>query len=106
MPKTELTRPPTQAKGTEPNRNTSACTDSKEEEFDLNVTNTAKRISVSLSADTAQMLEYLAKTQGITQNEALRKAIATEGYFQKEIRAGSKVLLQKSDKEIREVVFR
>jgi hypothetical protein len=75
-------------------------------EFDLNASNTAKRISVSLSTDAAQMLEYLAKTQGITQNEALRKAIATEAYFQKEIRAGSKILLQKSDKEIREVVFR
>jgi hypothetical protein len=106
MPKTELTRPPNKAKGTEPNRNTSACADSREEDFDLNATNTAKRISVSLSADAAQMLEYLAKTQGITQNEALRKAIATEAYFHKEIRAGSKVLLQKSDKEIREVVFR
>lgn len=106
MPNTELTRPPNKTKGTKPNRNTSACADSVEEMIDLNATNTAKRISVSLSADAAQMLEYLAKTQGITQNEALRKAIATEAYFQKEIRAGSKVLLQKSNKEIREVVFR
>lgn len=66
----------------------------------------AKRISVSLSADAAQLLEYLAQTQGITQNEALRKAIATEAYFLREMKEGSKVLLQKPDKEVREVVFR
>ncbi len=65
-----------------------------------------KRMSVSLSDDAARMLEVLAKTQGITQNEALRKAIATEAYLQQEIKLGTKVLLQKSDKEIREVIFR
>jgi hypothetical protein len=65
-----------------------------------------KRMSVSLSGDTARMLETLAETQGITQNEVLRKAIATEAYLQQEIMQGSKVLLQRSDKEICEVVFR
>lgn len=69
-------------------------------------TTSVKRISVSLSADAAQLLEYLAQTQGITQNEALRKAIATEAYLLKEMKEGSKILLQKPDKEIREVVFR
>lgn len=71
-----------------------------------NATNVMKRMSVNLSGDAAQMLEFLAKTQGITQNEALRKAIATEAYLRQEMMQGSKVLLQKSDKEIREVVFR
>jgi hypothetical protein len=65
-----------------------------------------KRLSVSLSDDAANLLEFLAHSQGITQNEALRKAIATEAYLLKERMQGTKVLLQKSDKEIREVLFR
>jgi hypothetical protein len=68
-------------------------------------TNT-KRMSVSLSGDAARLLAYLAEAQGITQNEALRKAIATEAYLRQEIEQGAKVLLQKSNKDIREVVFR
>ncbi|MBD1844548.1 ribbon-helix-helix protein, CopG family [Cyanobacteria bacterium FACHB-63] len=65
-----------------------------------------KRMSISLPADIAEMLEVLTSHQGISQNEAIRKAIATEAYVYKERMQGSKVLLQKSDGEIREVVFR
>lgn len=65
-----------------------------------------KRMSISLSGDTAELLEFLAASQGISQNEAIRRAIATDVYFIKERQAGSKVLIQKPDKEIREVVFR
>jgi hypothetical protein len=65
-----------------------------------------KRMSISLSGDTAELLEFLAESQGISQNEAIRRAIATDVYFTKERQDGSKVLLQKPDKEIREVVFR
>ena len=69
-------------------------------------TSGVKRMSVSLSADAARMLEFIAQSQGISQNEALRKAIATEAYLLQEITQGSKVLLQKKNKEVREVVFR
>ncbi|NEQ35221.1 MAG: hypothetical protein F6K40_02415 [Okeania sp. SIO3I5] len=65
-----------------------------------------KRMSVTLPTDVAEMLEFLATSQGITQNEALRKAIATEAYFQKEIKQGSTVLIMNSDKSVKEVVFR
>jgi len=65
-----------------------------------------KRMSISLAGDAAQLLEFLSKSQGITQNEALRKAIATEAYIREEVMQGTKVLLQKPDGEIREVVFR
>lgn len=71
-----------------------------------NDSNVTKRMSVSFSGDVARMLEYLAETQGISQVEALRKAIATEAYLLQERMHGSKVLLQKPDKEIREVLFR
>ncbi|QJB47221.1 ribbon-helix-helix protein, CopG family [Dolichospermum flos-aquae] len=65
-----------------------------------------KRMSISLSADVAAMLTFLAESQGISQNEALRKAIATEAYLLQERQQGTKVLLQRPDKEIREVLFR
>lgn len=69
-------------------------------------TSDVKRMSVSLSGDIARMLEFLAKSQGISQNEALRKAIATEAYLLEERMQGTKVLLQHPDKEVREVLFR
>lgn len=65
-----------------------------------------KRLSVSLSDDAADLLEFLAQSQSITQNEALRRAIATEAYLLKERIDGTKVLFQKPDREIREVLFR
>ncbi len=65
-----------------------------------------KRMSIGLSGETVELLEFLADTQGISQNEAIRRAIATDVYFLKERLEGSKVLLQKPDKEIREVLFR
>lgn len=64
------------------------------------------RMSVSLPSDAAQMLETLATNQGISKNEALRKAIATEAYFQREISQGSTILVQKANNELREIVFR
>jgi Ribbon-helix-helix protein, copG family len=63
-------------------------------------------MSISLSGDTAELLEFLAASQGISQNEAIRRAIATDVYFIKERLDGSRVLIQKPDKEIREVLFR
>ncbi|MEM7555279.1 MAG: hypothetical protein AAF378_14485 [Cyanobacteria bacterium P01_A01_bin.84] len=69
-------------------------------------TSDVKRMSVSLSGDIAGMLEFLAKSQGISQNEALRKAIATEAYLLQERLQGTKVLLQHPDREVREVLFR
>lgn len=65
-----------------------------------------KRMSIGLSGETVELLEFLAQSQGISQNEAIRRAIATDVYFLKERLEGSKVLLQKPDKEIREVLFR
>jgi hypothetical protein len=65
-----------------------------------------KRMSIGLSGETVELLEFLADSQGISQTEAIRRAIATDVYFIKERLEGSKVLLQKPDKEIREVLFR
>jgi metal-responsive CopG/Arc/MetJ family transcriptional regulator len=71
-----------------------------------NNSNTGKRMSINLSSDVAKWLQAIADEQNISQSEALRRAIATEKYLLDERSKGSKILLQKSDKEIREVVFR
>jgi hypothetical protein len=63
-------------------------------------------MSITLSGDSARWLEKLAESQGVSQVEALRKALSTEVYIQQEISAGSSILIQKSDKTLREVVFR
>jgi hypothetical protein len=73
---------------------------------DSRPSNNTKRMSISLSGDTVELLEFLADRQGISQTEAIRRAIATDVYFLKERLDGSKVLIQKPDKEVREVLFR
>jgi metal-responsive CopG/Arc/MetJ family transcriptional regulator len=65
-----------------------------------------KRMTISLNDETAEMLDYLATSQGISQNEALRRAIATERYLKEELQGGNRILVQKSNNEIRELVFR
>ena len=69
-------------------------------------TSSSKRMSISLSDDVSHLLDFIANSQGISKNEALRKAIATESYLLQERQQGSKILLQRKDKEIREVLFR
>lgn len=65
-----------------------------------------KRMSINLSGQTAGVLERTAKLQGVTQNEALSKAIAMSAYFIDQIEQGSTILLKKSgSKELTEVVF-
>lgn len=65
-----------------------------------------KRMSISLSGEVAETLESLAKKQGLTQNEALTKAIALSAYFFEQKESNSTVLIKKADsKELIEVVF-
>lgn len=68
--------------------------------------NAPKRISVSLAGDAARLLTHLAESQDLSENAVIRKALATEYYIYEELAQGSKILIQKPDKSIREVVFR
>ena len=65
-----------------------------------------KRVSVSLPLETIEKLDQIASRHGITMTDAIRRAIATEAYIDKEIQENSKILIQKSDNTLREVVFR
>lgn len=67
--------------------------------------NPVKRMSITLPSNVADMLEFLAQSQGISQNEALRKAIATETYFRQQIQEGANVLIRKPGEEVKEIVF-
>ena len=65
-----------------------------------------KRVSVSLPLDTIKKLDKIASRHGITMTDAIRRAIATEAYIDNEIQEDNKILIQKSDNTLREVVFR
>ncbi len=65
-----------------------------------------KRMMVALPAKTARMVEVLSALQSITQSEAIRRAISTEAFIQNEIRQNSKILIETSDGEVKELVFR
>jgi Ribbon-helix-helix protein, copG family len=65
-----------------------------------------KRMTIALPADTARMLELLSELQGVSQTEALRRAISTEAFIQREIKDGSKVLIESPDNRLKELVFR
>ncbi len=67
---------------------------------------TTKRISVSLSPDTVEKLRSLASAKHISFTEALRQSVLDEVYFQEEIAKGGKILIQKPDSTLREIVFR
>jgi metal-responsive CopG/Arc/MetJ family transcriptional regulator len=65
-----------------------------------------KRVSVSLPLDTIKKLDEIASRHGITMTDAIRRAIYTEAYIENEIEQDNKILIQKSDNTLREVVFR
>lgn len=65
-----------------------------------------QRLSVSLPQDAIVALKHLAQERGTTATSALEKAIATEDYIQQELKTGSRLLIQKPDGTITQVVFR
>lgn len=69
-------------------------------------TSDLKRMTIALTQETAKMLELLSEHQGVTQIEALRRAISTEAFIQREIKNGSRILVQSPDNQTKELVFR
>ncbi len=65
-----------------------------------------QRVSVSLPLDAIEKLDKIASRHGITMTDAIRRAIATEAYINNEIQENSKILIQKSDNSLIEVVFK
>ena len=66
----------------------------------------AVKLSVNLPEDTVSKLREIAEKRGITLTEALRRAISHERFLEDEVENGGKVLVEKPDKTVREIVFR
>jgi predicted transcriptional regulator len=64
------------------------------------------KVTVNLPDDLVGALKRYASQHDITMTEALRRAISREVYFDDEISEGSKLLLERPDKSLREVVIR
>ena len=77
----------------------------KNKEVQKNLDPESKRMTIQLGENLVRQLQRLAESQGISQVDAIRRAIGTEFYFRQEIEDGWKVLLQR-DSEIKEVVIR
>ena len=65
-----------------------------------------KKVAVTLPLETIEKLDKIASRHGITMTDAIRRAIATEAYIDNEIQENSKILIQKSDNTLIEVIFR
>ncbi len=66
----------------------------------------SKRMTISFPADLNQHLLWLAQQQGISQAEAVRKAVALESYLRQALqKPGAKLLIQ-DDSSIREIIIR
>lgn len=63
-----------------------------------------KRMTIQLTKELAEGLEWLAEDLGISQVEALRRAIGTELYLRKELKDGGRLLIKK-ESDIKEVVL-
>jgi hypothetical protein len=67
--------------------------------------NGKKRLQVLLSDDASKKLEALARKRSASSVQVIRQAIQTEDFLQKELEGGSKILIQKPDGSLRELVF-
>ncbi len=68
--------------------------------------NKKKRITVQLSEEADNSIKEISKSLGISISEVIRRALGTEKFLQKAQSQGKRVLLENSDKNIKEVVLR
>jgi cysteine synthase len=64
------------------------------------------KLTVNLTYDAMAALRALADQRGVTLGQALGQAIASEKFLADEVNKGGKVLIEKPDQTIREVVLR
>ena len=72
--------------------------------MDINQSDKTKRMTIQLTKELAEGLEWLAEDLGTSQVEALRRAVGTEIYLRKELKDGGKLMIKK-DSEIKEIVL-
>lgn len=64
------------------------------------------KLTVNLTDEALTALRELAAKRGVTLGQALGQAIASEKFLQDEVSKGGKVLIEKPDQTVREVVLR
>ncbi|MDR1511915.1 MAG: hypothetical protein LBS56_00305 [Propionibacteriaceae bacterium] len=66
---------------------------------------TVKRATVSFREADLNNLQEVAEATRLTENDAIRKALATEAFVQEVLRDGGSVFVKDKNGAIREVVF-
>jgi len=66
---------------------------------------TVRRVTASLRERDETNLEQVAEDAGLSQNDAIRKALATEAFVQETLRSGGEILVRDSKGEIKVVRF-
>ena len=66
---------------------------------------TVRRVTASLRRRDEENLEEVAEAAGLSQNDAIRKALATEAFIQEAIKSGGSILVRDKDGVIKEVQF-
>jgi hypothetical protein len=75
----------------------------KDEDVERN--NSQKRLNIVLSDVARKKLDSLTEKRHTTSSQVIRQAIQTEDFLQTELEEGSKILIQKKDGSLREVVL-
>ena len=68
-------------------------------------TTTAKRVTASLRDPDLENLQEVAEATRLSENDAIRKALATEAFVQETLRGGGAILVRDKDGNVREVAF-
>ena len=63
-----------------------------------------RKVTVNLPEEAIEAIQAYADARGITFTEALRRFISREKYLNDEVAAGGKVLIEKPDRSLRELV--
>ena len=67
--------------------------------------NPSQRVAVNLRDADLDRLKEVADANRLTRNDAIRKALATEAFVQRELKAGHKILIEDEKGNIRQVEF-
>jgi hypothetical protein len=65
-----------------------------------------RRVNANLPEKVGEELDEIAEARGTTATQALSRAISTEHYLTKAIKAGAKILIRNPDGSVQELVFR
>jgi hypothetical protein len=66
---------------------------------------TVRRVTANLRERDEANLEHVAKSSGLSPNDAIRQSLATQAWVQDTIKSGSRILVQGDDGVVREVKF-